>query len=92
MLKKEEMKPGIKVVVVSPSDGLSGYYAGGGGPQRLPHINVGGHRAPAGTELEVVKGPRKIHGRINSVLARFADGRQGEVYWCELRASCEVKE
>lgn len=94
MLKKELTLPGSRVILNEVlKDGVPvSLVSTSWGPKhnpQIPFINVGGVNCGPGTELEVVKKPRKIDGRINSVRVRIVNRPtvEGEIFWCELRAS-----
>ena len=101
VLKKEDILPGVKVVINDViRDGLPGAFRGPDDSDVLEYLSitpsVGGYFSGAwhvesGAILEIVKKPRKV-GRINSVRVRRQDDPsvEGEVYWCELRASATL--
>lgn len=39
--------------------------------------------------LTVLEGPKRKGDSANSAKVELADGTQGYVFWCELRASCD---
>lgn len=94
MLDKNLMNPGSFVTVGDPKTGVPSYSPGE--KNSLDAVRVmggagsildGHYKAPKGTVLEIVKGPKKIEG-INVAMVKFDDGTQGYVYWTELRQSC----
>ncbi|QIG76178.1 hypothetical protein EVC24_157 [Rhizobium phage RHph_I4] len=103
MLKKEETLPGSRVTVNDViKDGVPANMSLPGESHVLESLTItktvggimthGGWSVGSGTELEIVKKPRRVHG-INSVRVRVVAEPEveGEVYWCELRASCTKK-
>lgn len=97
MLKKDLSVPGARVTV-NPiiKDGVPAVLGGGGTLDKLtitPDVGsimlTGAWKVGPGTLLEIVKKPRRTQG-INSVRVRVVaePSVEGEVYWCELRASC----
>lgn len=94
MLSKARTIPGAVITVGQPKTGLPAAYGGSEQKQFIEiftDVDRTGLNAPAvaavkGDELTIVKPPRKI-GRINLARVRTANGTEGEVYWCELRAS-----
>lgn len=97
MLKKALAIPGA-LVKVNPiiKDGVPAVLGGGGTLDKLsitPDVGsimlTGGWEVGPGAVLEIVKKPRRVHN-INSVRVRVVaePSVEGEVYWCELRASC----
>lgn len=87
------VKPGLIVHVVAPHTGLPAAY-GGNEPKEYVAMQTGemlGFFNPCiqlkpGDNVVIVKAPRKVGG-INLVRVRRGE-IEGEVYWCELRASC----
>lgn len=99
MLKKELTVPGARVVLKEVlKDGVPGNMSEPGADHTISHVTItpdigsimltGGWEVGSGTELEIVKKPRR-RDRINSVRVRVVGQPEveGEVYWCELRAS-----
>jgi len=97
MLKKEHAVPGAKVIVNDIiRDGITGWMAKDRDDRKeflsMTHVPGGffngGYNVGSGTVLEIVKKPRKTEG-INTVRVRVVGQPQveGEVFWCELRAS-----
>jgi hypothetical protein len=96
-LRRQDMEPGTVVHVAHPRTGLPAAY---GGEMSLDYVNMfteDGNwglfspniRIMTGENLVIVRRPRKGRGTPN--LIRVRRGKiEGEVYWCELRASCEM--
>jgi hypothetical protein len=97
MLKKETAVPGARIIL-NPvlKNGLTAY----GGSEVIPAITIfqdagaifdPAYQVSSGTELEIVKGPRKVN-RINSIRLRVVGTEiEGESYWCEIRSSSRLK-
>lgn len=97
-LKKDLCTPGARVILKDTlKDGvpasLTSTVWGEKHDPRIEAVRVGGVDCGPGTELEIVKKPRRIDGRVNSVRVRIVNQPEieGEVYWCELRASARHK-
>jgi hypothetical protein len=99
MLKKELMVPGnrMKVRLGVLKSGVTGAFAFGQ-DQTIPHMSMtaeagglfdGTRAIHGGTELEVVRAPKKTQGINTAIVKEVATGVQGHVYWCELRANCD---
>jgi hypothetical protein len=98
MLSKAKTVSGTVVVVNQPKTGLPATY---GGNETLEYLSIYEDSsrigpffpritALKGDELTVVSAPRKID-RVNLVRVKTTSGVEGEVYWCELRASSSHK-
>ena len=46
------------------------------------------YKVSAGTQLKVIKKPRKLFGSINAAMVELPTGEQGNVHWMVLRNSC----
>lgn len=94
VLKKEDIVPGARLRVKDVIKYGAGV-ADGSEEKCFLGVYTGvlgweGIEVPSGTELEIVKRPRRIDGRWNCVRVRLDDGQEGEVYWTELRSSTEI--
>lgn len=47
------------------------------------------YKVSTGTQLKVIKKPRKLFGSINAAMVELPTGEQGNVYWIVLRNSCD---
>lgn len=98
MLSKARTITGATVVIGDPKTGLPAPYGGNESIDCVSAYADGDRTGPffpsikilKGDDLTIVTPPRKI-GRVNLVRIRTKDGTEGEVYWCELRASASHK-
>lgn len=102
MLHKDQTTPGSMVRVRSGQlkSGVPWIGLKGDKPADWDHIDAltftagagsflsGSGKIPAGTDLKIVKGPKRYDG-INTVIVEMPNGVQGHVYWCELRINCD---
>jgi len=98
MLNKKDLQVGDTVIVNDViKDGVPVNLGGGGTKEFLSLFTgmVGGMSGGeaairSGDVLTIVKMPRRVQGiNLCRVAMQFSDQRvEGEVYWCELRASC----
>lgn len=102
MLKKELMKPGVRIIVNDViKDGLPSLGPGMRANETKPHLSIyteksgglsGGEVAVNSRELLIIeKPPRKVRGVNLCRVRRGISQTIGEVYWCELRASCRME-
>lgn len=96
MLRRQDMDPGTVVHVEQPRTGLP-YVCGEKALDYVSVFTVDDHWGPfhpflkvvPGENLVIVRRPRKGRGTPNLIRVRRGD-IEGEVYWCELRASCKM--
>lgn len=102
MLKKEQViKGAVLAVLPAITDGLGGFGMPGAKEKEYLLITevCGGALGigkswgvGAGAVLEVIDGPKRRKG-INTAIVRVRGQEiHGHIYWCELRASCNVLE
>ena len=101
MLKRETTVAGATVEVlpkISAGIALSGKAGGSNVKEFLSVYNGfefgrGGWNVTSGTRLEILKGPKRYGEagtRVEVKILLDGEPKIGNVFWCELRASCKL--
>lgn len=97
MFEKEHALPGAIIMVDDNIKHGAGVIEGGEKPSLSLFtddklLGWDATEVVAGSVLQVVKKPRRVHGRFNCCRVRvLPDGPEGEVYWTELRSSTTLQ-